>query len=176
MANELKAGDRYWQLIEPYWKSVSIYVEPELFLQQYHAVPPAVGHLIAAHWCQSEVCNGGFFQFFSNSTGILAPETLAAFRAIGLDEWATILDEAMTYFTGPLTPAIREATAAFFGTAYPRSQWERHERLDEIKTKGRRREEWDPFYQLDNRFYKWLHEEENRWKRAADAYADKESP
>ncbi|WP_369973953.1 DUF4375 domain-containing protein [Polaromonas sp. SP1] len=31
-------------------------------------------HLFAVHWCQSEICNGGFMQFFANSTGVLAPE------------------------------------------------------------------------------------------------------
>jgi hypothetical protein len=116
-----------------------------------------VGHLFAAHWCQSEVRNGGLHQFFSNSTGVLAPEALKGFRAIGVSEWADILAEAMQ----------------FFGNSYPREQSDRLEALD--GRQGRRREEWDPFYRLDERFYEWLHAEPDRWERAADAYAEQVS-
>lgn len=135
---EQQPGDRYWSLVEPVWGSISFYDGPDAFLRQYQAVRQEVGHLFAAHWCQSEVCNGGLHQFFSNSTGVLAPEALAGFRAIGLTEWANILAEAMQ----------------FFGSAYPR------ERLDRLvllpKRQGQRRKEWDPFCHLDHRFYEWL--------------------
>jgi hypothetical protein len=36
---------------------------------------------------------------------------------------------------------------------------------------GRKREDWDPFYHLDKRFYAWLHAERHRWERMADRYA-----
>jgi hypothetical protein len=96
------------------------------------------------------VRNGGLHQFFSNATGVLALEALAGFRAMGLTEWAAILDEAMRYF----------------GEPYPREQADRHERL--AGCCGRRREEWDPFFALDERFSSWLHAEPDRWERAAD--------
>jgi hypothetical protein len=150
---ERHPGDGYWSLVEPVWRSISIYDGPEVFLQHLLAVRPEVGHLFAAHWCQSEVRNGGLHQFFSNSTGVLAPEALEGFRAIGLIEWADILAEAMQ----------------FFSTPYPREQTDRRGLL--ARKRGRRREEWDPFYLLDARFYDWLHSEPNRWERAADAYA-----
>ena len=38
--------------------------------------------------------------------------------------------------------------------------------------RGRRREEWDPFFALDERFYSWLHAEPDRWERAADRFAE----
>jgi hypothetical protein len=152
---EQQPGDRYWSLVEPVWRSISIYDGPETFLQQFCAVRSEVGHLFAAHWCQSEVRNGGLHQFFSNATGVLAPEALEGFRAIGLVEWSDILAEAMR----------------FFGIPYPREQLGRRNQLAERR--GRRREEWDPFYHLDDRFYKWLHAEPDRWARAADAYAER---
>lgn len=152
---ERHAGNRYWSLVEPVWRSISIYKGPDTFLQQFLTVRPEVGHLFAAHWCQSEVRNGGLHQFFSNPTGVLAPEALGGFRTIGLTEWGDILAEAMR----------------FFGSPYPREQLERQKRLDERRGQGR--EEWNPFYKLDERFYEWLHEEPDRWERAADAYAER---
>jgi hypothetical protein len=148
-------GNRYWSAVGPVWRSISIYGGPDLFLRQFGRVRREVGHLFAAHWCQSEVRNGGLHQFFSNSTGVLAPEALEGFRAIGLVEWATILEEAM----------------AFFGSPYPREQAVRLELL--AGRHGRRREEWDPFYGLDDRFYEWLRGGDNRWEHAADAYAER---
>src|SRR4051794_7293410 len=147
MANAQQPGDRYWSVVEPFWDAVSIYDGPGEFARQFRAIPAKAGHLLAAHWCQSEVCNGRLHQFFTNSTGVLAPEALAAFRAIGLAEWAAILAEAMR----------------FFGEPYPREQADRQELL--AGRRGRRREEWDPFFALDDRFYSWLHAEPDRWER-----------
>ncbi|WP_164468170.1 DMP19 family protein [Caulobacter vibrioides] len=48
-----------------------------MFLAGFSAVPTPSKHLLATHWLQSEVHNGGFSQFFSNSTGVLAPEAVA---------------------------------------------------------------------------------------------------
>jgi hypothetical protein len=146
-------GDRYWQLLDPIWDKVSFYDRPEPFLRDFAELPTAVGHLFAAHWCQSEVCNGGFHQFFTNSTGVLAPEALAGFKAIGATEWASLLEEAMR----------------FFGAPYPREREVREERLSKVP--GKEREQWDPFFALDDRFYEWKHAEDGRWERAADAFA-----
>lgn len=150
---ELRPGEHYWMVVEPIWRSISIYQGPEVFLRQFRTVRPEVGHLFAAHWCQSEVRNGGLHQFFSNSTGVLAPEAVEAFRAIGLYEWTKILEEAMAYFGHP----------------YPRDQDERLRILSRARRK--KRTEWDPFYQLDERFYRWLHAASDRWEPAADRYA-----
>lgn len=151
-----RPGGRYWALVEPVWRAISIYDGPDEFLAGFRAVRPEVGHLFAAHWCQSEVRNGGFHQFFTNSTGVLAPEALAGYRAIGLIEWADILAEAM----------------ACFGDLYSRDRADRLDRLDRLVAGNRgRRKNWDPFSALDDRFYRWLHAEPDRWERAADAYA-----
>lgn len=153
MADAQQPGDRYWSVVEPFWRAVSIYDGPDEFARQFRTLSPVARHLFAAHWCQSEVRNGGLHQFFSNSTGVLAPEALAGFRAIGLTEWAAVLAEAMR----------------FFGEPYPREQGDRQELL--AGRHGRRREEWDPFFALDERFYSWLHAEPDRWERAADSFA-----
>jgi hypothetical protein len=122
--------------------------DPEKFVRKFRGVRPEAGHLYAAHWCQSEVRNGGFHQFFSDTTGLLAPEALEGFRAIGVAEWAEILREAMKHF----------------GTPYPGDRDDREEFLP--MRQRRPREEWDPFYKLDKRFY----ESTDDWEDAANVY------
>jgi hypothetical protein len=112
-------------------------------------VRPEIGRLYAAHWCQSEVRNGGFHQFFSNTTGLLAPEALDSFKAIGATVWAELLAQAMKHF----------------GTPYPRSRDLREELLP-MRQRGPR-EAWDPFYKLDERFFEWT----DNWEGTANAYA-----
>jgi Domain of unknown function (DUF4375) len=101
MDSDPKPGVRAWRLVEPVWGQINIIAEPREFLSQFRRVRPEVGHLFAAHWCLAEIYNGGFHQFFFNSTGVLAPEALAAFRAIGLVDWASLLEEAMQFFRDP---------------------------------------------------------------------------
>lgn len=148
----------YWDLVEPAFDAVDIYKSPEVFLAQFRPLAPETGHLLAAHWCQSEVCNGGFQQFFANSTGVLAPEALQAFDAIGLTEWAGLLREAM----------------AFFGADYPRLRKLREQRLSadqKLADQAGQGRDWDPFRALDDRFFAWLGPNGDAWEQAADAYA-----
>jgi uncharacterized protein DUF4375 len=142
-------------MIEPYWLPLNESWDEgaDAFLVGFRSVPAKVGHLYAAHWCQSEVCNGGFYQFFFNTTGLLAPEALNAFGVIGLDEWSSVLAEAISYF----------------GQPYPR---ERFHRIDQLRESNvGKRENWDLFSALDDRFFEWLHAQSDRWDRAADNYA-----
>lgn len=154
MSHKTKPGDQYWTLIDSAFDSVSIYEGPLVFSEQFSKLRPQVGHLLAAHWCQSEVCNGGFHQFFSNSTGVLAPEALEGFEAIGLTEWALLLRSAMN----------------LLGSVYPRSCAQRQGLLPQ-PIEGKERDEWDTFYELDERFYSYLLQDNQMWEQAADAYA-----
>ena len=140
----------YSRLIEPIFESISIYDGPDVFRKQFRTLRPEVGHLLAAHWCQSEVCNGGFHQFFYNPTGVLAPEALAAFRAIGLHEWAELLEQAML----------------FFGRRYPRDERKRRKRLDSVPIAEDG--EGNPFNELDDRFFEWLHAETGRFRKGSE--------
>jgi hypothetical protein len=146
-------GQAYWDLVEPYWLPLNEAWDEGIdqFLAKFSHAPTRVGHLYAAHWCQSEVRNGGFYQFFSNTTGLLAPEALKAFDAINLTEWTETLAAAIAYF----------------GSVYPR---ERANRIAQLPARQRGRE-WDPFDQLNERFFDWLHHPNNDWNRAADEYA-----
>jgi hypothetical protein len=71
-------------MIKPHWKRVTIYEGGDPFLREYARTPEAARNLLTAHWCQSEVCNGGPHLFFFNPTGVLAPEAAIGYEAIGL--------------------------------------------------------------------------------------------
>ena len=146
-------GELYWSVVEPFWRAVSIYDGSEIFLRQFHTLPSKARHLFATHWCQSEVRNGGYYQFFTNPTGVLAPEALAGFEAIGLTEWAATLAEAMR----------------FFGEPFPREQAGRQERLAESSSSLQ--EELARLSTLDERVFSWLHANPEGWERAADRFA-----
>jgi hypothetical protein len=148
-----EAGEAYWQAIEPIWDVISIYDGPDVFLAQFRSVIPQLGHLFAAHWCQSEVCNGGFHQFFWNSTGVLAPEAVNGFIALGLPDCAAIIKDAM----------------AFFGPNYPREQSKRIEVLNQLSQGGFAEEYL--FKELDDRFFVALGERSERFCGLADDYA-----
>lgn len=60
---------------------------------------------------EMEVNNGGFSQFFYNSSGDLSDEVVPAFTAIGAEKTAAICQQAISAF-GQELPADREARIA----------------------------------------------------------------
>ena len=56
----------------------------------------------------AEVNNGGFHQFFSNSSGSRAAETISALDAIGASHTAEILKRACARFPGGMPPRAWE--------------------------------------------------------------------
>jgi hypothetical protein len=103
---------RYWELIEPLFDIVDI-DSPEAFFASIQGLNPLTVNLFAAHFCLSEVHNGGFLQFFLNSTGILAQGAIEGLRAIGMPQLAAVVAEA----------------SALLGSPYPRDRNERREAL-----------------------------------------------
>ena len=144
----------YEVAIQGAWNAVDIYRGAARYLHTAGQADQTVRLLFAANFCQSEVRNGGFHQFFSNPTGVLAPEAAAGFHAMGLAQAGAVLEEAM----------------AFFGSEYPRDLEKRSSALDAMP--GTKRDEWDPFVQLDPRFYDALRGENNvdRFIEAANAF------
>ncbi len=149
-------AEGYWEHVTPFWDVVSIYDGPEVFLRQFKELPEPSRHLYAMHWCVSEVCNGGFHQFFANSTGVLAPEAVDGFKAIGLPKTAALIAEAMARLPDP----------------YPRDRDVRQNALDELDPEDLDEEDdWEsPFDDLDDRFFD-LYDTENGGMDAADRYA-----
>ncbi len=79
---------------------VDIYSGPEYFLEQYKRLPAPVRCLHAVVWMSSEVANGGYDQFFHNSTGVVAPEALDGLRLFGAQQDYDELAKVMAAFPG----------------------------------------------------------------------------
>ncbi|MCW1885445.1 DMP19 family protein [Luteolibacter flavescens] len=143
----------YWSLVEPLWDDISIYDAPDVFLRQYAEAPERARLLFAAHWAQSEFMNGGLGQFFSNPTGVLAPEAVEAFRAMGMRHCADLLAEAM----------------AFFGDPYPRDRQTREAILERyLEEQGG---DAIPLLEQENAMAVHIEEEAGGFDDAADRYA-----
>jgi len=96
----------YWSTVEPVWDAIDI-GSPEVFRETFDSAPRVSGLMFAAHFCQSELCNEGFHQFFWNSTGVLAPEAVEGFREIGQSQIAALIESAMNLVGSPY-PRDRE--------------------------------------------------------------------
>ena len=144
----------YWKVVEPIWEEVDIYSGAEAFTKSFMAVRREVGLLYAAFWCQSEVCNGGLGQFFGNSTGVLAPEAVEGFRALGQPQIADLLVQAM----------------GLLGQPYERQRTRRKKLLDLLPT-----DVYDriarPRGDLNKKFFELIHSESGGFEAAANRYA-----
>ena len=133
------------------WDRVSIYDGGARFLDDLAALPDEKRHLLVALWCDYEIVNGGFLQLFWNSTGVLVPEAPTAYRALGLNPVASLIEESLKHFGAPY-PRDREIRRQRFklapGTDFPK--------------KGE-------FDSLDERYYDLLPGRD--FDKAADSYA-----
>jgi hypothetical protein len=125
----------YWQIIEPIWYDEELNSdEPSIFLKRFSELSEPQKVLFPVHWLNAEVCNGGFHQFFTNPTGILAPEAVFGFRRIELNDFANLIEKTML----------------FFGNNYLREREKREELL--ILFDEENEEFWNPFVEADEEF------------------------
>jgi hypothetical protein len=101
----------------------------------------------------SEVCNGGFRQFYWNSTGILTPEALQAYQDLGMPRTAEIIQKSMGWFPVPYS-RNRDARIALL---------EKHE--------AEHGEDHSPFADLDDSFYDVVESEHGGFICAANEFA-----
>ncbi len=120
---------------------VDIYGSGDRFVGQFAQITSEEQTLFSTSWVVAEVLNGGFHQFFWNSTGVLAPEAKYGFEALGLATCARLLETAMDFF-GPSYPRDREARIAML------------EQFEEANG-----EDTDPFEGLDGSFYDQIENE-----------------
>jgi len=146
-------SDAYFEALEPYWDRISIYDGPETFLTQFSEAPPFIQTIFAAHVCQAEVCNGGFHQFFKNSSGVLAPEAVEAFRSLGM----------------PLVAQVVANAIARLGDEFPRDRAKRWLKLSEFASGSADGQE--PFDTEESEFYRLIETETGGFDRSADQLA-----
>jgi len=147
----------YWDQVDPYWNECPT-EDPAAYVAFYNGMPTVSRDLLTTHWVVSEVCNGGFHQLFTNPTGVLVPEAITGFCSMGLIELADIASEA----------------CSFFGQIYPRERAGRIEALERFAAHSGSPDNWNPFVQLDERFYSTLNleEEQDRYTEKANIYAE----
>jgi hypothetical protein len=159
----MEPGETYWNAIDPIWNDINI-DSAESFQLTFSNVPRELGLLYAAHFCQSEICNGGFTQFFWNSTGVLAPEAIEGLAAIGQLQVADVVRRAVS----------------MLGAPYPRDRAARWAALDELAPAADREPDSlgraayrriDLFRPLEKEFYSLLRTEADGFENAADRYA-----
>jgi hypothetical protein len=149
----------YWDKIDAHWDRLNdAKTETETWTRAVGTGPADVIYLFSVHWCFAEVGNGGLLQFFSNNTGIMAPEAVDGFRAIGMPEAADLLNQAM----------------ALLGGSYPRDWEERHAALYKVMPEEDLEdvEPEDLFEDLEDRFWDLMEPKEGEgFEARADAWA-----
>ena len=93
-----------WAVIEPMWWALETPYEPDPRLEQ---ASPGQRAAYALTWTESEVGNGGFEQYFWNSTGMLLDEAIAGARLVGAEEVEAVLRDAASFFPGGRAPESR---------------------------------------------------------------------
>ena len=93
-------GDKqlFWGAIEIVRDAVSIYDGVDVLNAGLALATASQRHFYAIWWTISEVCNGGFHQYFLNPTGIVAPVALDGFRQLGVPAAASALERACAPF------------------------------------------------------------------------------
>ncbi|MCL4795111.1 MAG: DUF4375 domain-containing protein [Bryobacteraceae bacterium] len=124
--------------------------DAEEYLASLAGVPPGIGWLFGADICQDEVVNGGFEQYFFGHGGLVAPEAVLGFEAIGQPSAALLLSKAMEKF----------------GPEYPRDRLDRVSVLDDMDEEAAIALE-----ELETLFIKQVKKENGGYKKAADRYA-----
>lgn len=116
----------YPALIAPWYDQLDFYHGRDAWIASTRDVPRPAVLLYALHWLHLEVFNGGFWQFFWNSTGVIAPEAREGYAGIGMPDVADCVGRAMARLGEPF-PFDREERMAVVGDPSARMAFEPEE-------------------------------------------------
>jgi hypothetical protein len=136
---KMKDGDLFHHVLENMQDAVNFYEDRKTLRSMLDLATPGQEALYAIWWTQAEIDNGGFHQYFYNSTGILSPEALEGYRLIGAGKFAELHVRATKLFKKGVPLESRERRKAV-------------ERLPK-----------EPFDELSDEFYRL-----NRMKKSLD--------
>jgi hypothetical protein len=108
--------DPFSRVMETMWHSFDIDVPPSKFIKTWQRCRAEERNLYAISLCEAEVCNGGFHQFFSNQSVILAPETVEGYKTVGLKPYADLVKETMAFFGDPYPRAFKVRGKLYMGS------------------------------------------------------------
>ena len=86
----------YYEKLRPYYDQLNFYGTRDDWLASTEGVPQKIVRLYAVHWLHLEVHNGGFWQYFYNSTSNSAPEARDGFAVMGMHDVSDVVAAAMT--------------------------------------------------------------------------------
>lgn len=87
-------------VIEPLWWSVSIYDGESQYEEDLMPFTKPQRYLFAIQWYVAEVNNGGHYQFYDNSCGIVWEDAMRGFESIGAQKNADIIKESANRMGG----------------------------------------------------------------------------
>ncbi|SLN18937.1 hypothetical protein ROA7450_00595 [Roseovarius albus] len=114
MLHIFNAPREYPSVYLPYYDQFNFYDGRDVWLKSISGIPQKAVHLFCIHWLHLEVYNGGFWQYFYNSTGVSASEARDGFLAIGMREVASIVESAMAELGEPF-PFDKRARESIVG-------------------------------------------------------------
>ena len=114
MFNLFNKPRKYPEVYAPYYNEFDFYNGREEWLASIESVPIKAVHLFSLHWLHLEVYNGGFWQYFFNSTSTSMPEAIDGFKAIGMPNVARVIESASEKLGSPF-PFEKEARELIVG-------------------------------------------------------------
>jgi len=100
---DVKKAKDSWDIIKPVYETVNIYNTYEDYLDSAKIFTLEQRYLLAIIWYFIEVNNGGHYQFFDNSTGIVWEDTLKGLELFGMTEHAVNFKNLLAYFGGAIS-------------------------------------------------------------------------
>jgi hypothetical protein len=135
--DSLPSWQRVQAALKPLLATLKIYGFKRELLKELADFHEDQRALFVAFLCDGEVRNGGFHQFFFNSAGFIAPESVSGYHRLGLATQAGFVQTAL----------------AMFGEPFPRIRARRQQHLGGLTKPGNSRKECDPFAALDEAYF-----------------------
>ncbi|GHA52891.1 hypothetical protein GCM10008927_18300 [Amylibacter ulvae] len=95
------APRKYPEFYMEYYNQFDFYNGRKKWLKSIRKIPVKAVHLYTIHWLHIEHNNGGFDQYFFNSTSTTVPEAIEGFTAIGMPQVAEVVATAMARMGDP---------------------------------------------------------------------------
>lgn len=106
-AEDIEKIEEFWDILDPIYWTIDIYSSYEEYLNSAKDFTLEQRYLNAISWYFMEVNNGGHFQFFDNSTGIVWEDALNGLKEFGMEELAGNFKKIVELFGGKI-PFDRE--------------------------------------------------------------------
>lgn len=157
------ALDLPWLAIEPVWHFLYPDGDGDRTAARVKRVTAGQLAIFTTWWLDSEVCNGGFSQYYENGSGHYAAEALHGLELIGASEFSELHRQSMRIFPGSNPPKRRTERVAALYRAFGQSP-------DDEKGPNRESKAGKFLDALESRYYKLLERDGDLLRRYQAAY------